>query len=96
MHKRRNRKTVVKDGWITYKGERLEICNSQQYGMHKETVLAFIGQLDAAIAIHKRVLVINLIFSTNYYTDTNKKLSDFMKNIKQWIGRHYGIYNIGY
>ena len=96
MHKRRNRKTVIKDGWITYKGERLEICNSQQYGVYKKTVLAFIGQLDAAIAIHKRVLVINLIFSTNYYTDTNKKLSDFMKNIKQWIGRHYGIYNIGY
>ena len=96
MHKRRNRKTVIKDGWITYKGEKLEICNSEDYGVYKQLALAFIDQLDAAITIHKRVLVINLIFSTSYYTDTNKKFSAFMKNIKQWIERHYNIYNIGY
>jgi hypothetical protein len=96
MHKRRNRKTVIKDGWITYKGEKLEICNSEDYGVYKQLALAFIDQLDVAITIHKRVLVINLIFSTSYYTDTNKKFSAFMKNIKQWIERHYNIYNIGY
>ena len=96
MHKRRNRKTVTKDGWITYKGERLEICNSEEYGVYKQTILAFIDQLDTAINIHKRVLVLRLDFRTNYYTDTNKKFSTFMKNIKQWIERHYEIYNIGY
>lgn len=96
MHKRRNRKTVIKDGWITYKDERLEICNSQKYGVYKQTILAFIDQLDASIAIHKRVLVLRVDFRVNYYTDTNKKFSTFMKNIKQWIERNYNIYNIGY
>jgi hypothetical protein len=96
MHKRRNRKTVIKDGWITYKGERLEICNSQRYGVYKEIVLVFIDQLDAAITIHKRALVLRLDFRTNYYTETNKRFSTFIKNIKQWIERHYGIYNTGY
>jgi hypothetical protein len=96
MHKRRNRKTVIKDGWISYKDERLEICNSQKYGVYKQTILAFIDQLDASIAIHKRVLVLRVDFRVNYYTDTNKKFSTFMKNIKQWIERNYDIYNIGY
>jgi len=76
MHKRRNRKTVTKDGWITYKGERLEICNSQKYGVYKQTVLAFIDQLDVAITIHKRVLVINLIgtlLTYNLPTSTTKE-----------------------
>ena len=96
MHKRRNRKTVIKDGWIIYKGERLEICNSQQYGVYKETVLAFIEQLDLAIAIHRRLLVLRVDLHMNKCTEDNFIMSKFMKNIKQHLGRHYGIKNIGY
>ena len=96
MHKRRNRKTVIFDGWIVYGGAKIEICNAQQYGSYKEIVISFIEQLDAAISIHKRVLVLRLDFHMNYYTETNYKFSKFMKNITQWLNRHYGIKSIGY
>ena len=96
MHKRRNRKTVIYDGWITYKGERLEICNSSKYGVYKEVVYAFIEQLDLAIKIHKRVLVVRLDFHMNYYTEDNHIFSNFIKNIKQYLDRHYDIQNVGY
>jgi len=96
VRKRRNRKTVIKDGWIAHNGERIEICNSDSYGVYKKTVLAFIEQLDAAIQIHRRVLVVNLFFSINYYTDTSYTFSKFMKNIKQYLSRNYDIQNVGY
>ena len=96
MHKRRNRKTVTFDGWIVYSGVKIKINNAQQYGVYKEIVISFIGQLDAAISIHKRVLVLRLDFHVNYYTETNNKLSKFMKNIIQWLNRHYGIKKVGY
>nr|MBC8147895.1 inovirus-type Gp2 protein [Bacteroidota bacterium] len=96
MCKRRNRKTVTKDGWIEYKGESLEICNSTKYGMYKETVISFIEQLDLAIAIHRRLLVLRVDLHMNKYTDDNFILSKFMKNIKQYLNRHYSIKNIGY
>ncbi len=96
MKKLRNRKTIIKDGWITYNDERLEICNSEKYGVYKEIVYSFIKQLDLSIQIHRRVLVINLVFSINYYTEDNHVFSNFLKNIRQYLGRHYDIKNIGY
>lgn len=96
MHKRRNRKTITFDGWIVYGGEKIKINNSPQHGVYKETVISFIKQLDAAISIHKRVLVLRLDFHMNYYTETNYKFSKFMKNITQWLNRQYGIKNVGY
>ena len=34
----RNRKKIIKDRWIEYKGETLEICNSEQYGVYEEII----------------------------------------------------------
>ena len=96
MNNRRNRNTVTFDGWIVYGGVKIEICNAQQYGVYKKIVISFIKQLDAAISIHKRVLVLRLDFHMNYYTETNYKFSKFMKNITQWLNRQYGIKNVGY
>ena len=96
MHQLRNRNTITYDGWIVYDGEKIKINNGPQYGVYKETIISFIGQLDAAISIHKRVLVLRLDFHMNYYTETNNKLSKFMKNIIQWLNRHYGIKKVGY
>ena len=96
MHQLRNRNTITYDGWIAYDGEKIKICNAQEYGVYKKIVISFIKQLDAAISIHKRVLVLRLDFHINYYTETNNKLSKFMKNIIQWLNRHYGIKKVGY
>lgn len=79
-----------------HNGESIEICNAQGYGVYKRTVFAFIEQLDAAIQIHNRVLVVNLFFSINYYTETNKIFSQFIKNLIQYLGRHYDINKVGY
>jgi len=96
MHQLRNRNTINYDSWIVYDGEKIKINNRSQYGVYKETIISFIGQLDAAISIHKRVMVLRLDFHMNYYTETNYKFSKFMKNIIQWLNRHYGIKKVGY
>jgi hypothetical protein len=96
MHQLRNRNTITYDGWIVYDGEKIKINNRPQHGVYKKIVISFIKQLDAAISIHKRVLVLRLDFHVNYYTETNNKLSKFMKNIIQWLNRHYGIKKVGY
>jgi hypothetical protein len=64
--------------------------------VYKEVVYAFIEQLDLAIKIHKRVLVVRLDFHMNYYTEDNHIFSNFIKNIKQYLDRHYDIQNVGY
>ena len=93
----RNRKKVLKEGWINNKGERLEICNSQEYGVYGDIVHNFIDQLDAAYLIHGRILVVRLDFKINIYTDTNAVFSNFMKNTVQWLSRSdYGINKVGY
>jgi len=92
----RNRKKIIKDGWIEYKGESIEICNSQQYGIYEEMLHKFIEQLDIAYLIHKRLLVVRLDYRINYYTENNRLLSNHMKNIIQWLRREYGIKNVGY
>ena len=96
MHKRRNRKTVIKEGWVDYRDERLEICNSAKYGVYRETIFSFIEQLDLAITIHRRLFVLRLDFHMSKYTNDNFIFSKFMKNIKQTFDRHYDIQNIGY
>ena len=96
MHQLRNRNTITYDGWIVYDGEKIKINNRPQHGVYKKIVISFIKQLDAAISIHKRVLVLRLDFHMNYYTETNYKFSKFMKNIIQWLNRHYGIKKVGY
>ena len=55
-----------------------------------------IDQLDISIKIHKRVLVYQFILHTNYYTPDSKRVTNLMKNLKQKIGRDYGIKHIGY
>ena len=92
----RNRKKIIKDGWIKYKGASLEIRNSQQYGVYEEILHKFIDQLDIAYLKHKRVLVVRLEYRINYYTANNKLFSNHMKNITQWLRREYGIKDIGY
>jgi hypothetical protein len=96
MKKPRNRKTVINDGWIDYNGEKIEICNSSKFGIYKKILLSFIEQLDTAIQIHGRVLVLRSDFHMNFYTSDNKIFSNYIKNIKQYLKRHYGITNIGY
>lgn len=96
MTKFRNRKTIIKDGWIDYKDEKIEICNSSNYGVYKDIILTFIEQLDRAISIHRRVLVIRLDFHMNYYTSDNKIFSNYLKNIKQFLLRNYNIKDIAY
>ncbi len=96
MKTTRNRKRIIKDGWINYKGESLEICNAQQYGVYEDMIYKFIEQLDKAYSIHKRLLVSRLDYKINLYTENNKIFSNYMKNIIQWLRREYGITHVGY
>lgn len=93
---RRNRKRIIKEGWIDYKEEQIEICNSLDYGIYEEIIVSLIEQLDTSIDIHKRVLCVRLDFHINYHTGTNLRFSNFLKQMKQRILRDYGIKQIGH
>jgi len=92
-----NRKREYFCEHIEINGEQIRInIGSNTGGVYYEIIKRMIDQLDIAIKIHKRVLVYQFILSTNYYTPDNKRISNLMKNLKQKIGRDYGIKQIGY
>jgi len=92
----RNRKSIFRGGWIDYKGEKIEIMNSYEYGVYSEILYSFINQFDLIINRHGRVLVLFIQFHVNYYTDDNKHISNLIKNIKQFLYRKYGVDYVGH
>ena len=99
-----NRKRIYRDDILNYKGtnkmkitacEQIKIQQGKQ-GAYFEIITSTIEQLDLALKIHKRVLVHRFDLHPNKYTGNNEPLSKFMKRLKQWIYRHYGINSIGY
>ena len=94
--RQRNRKKVYRGGWIDYKGEKIEIMNSYEYGIYYEILYSFINQFDLLINRHARVMVVFLQLHVNYYSDDNKHISNLFKNIKQFLKRKYGMNDIGY
>ena len=92
----RNRKSIFRGGWIDYKGEKIEIMNSYEYGVYSEILYSFINQFDLIINRHRRVLVLFLQLHVNYYSEDNKHISNLLKNIKQFLKRKYGMNDIGY
>ena len=92
-----NRKRKYFHDHIEINGEQIHVnIGKNKGGVYYEIITRMIGQLDASIKIHKRVLVHQFILSTNYYTPNNKRISNLMKNLKQKIKRDYGITEIGY
>jgi len=92
-----NRKRKYFYDHIEINGEQVHInIGKNKGGVYYEIITRVIGQLDAAIKIHGRILVHQFILHTNYYTPDSKRVSNHMKNLKQKIKRNYGITNIGY
>ena len=93
---KRNRKTAIYQEYLEKDGELIKINGGENMGIYPDIVNTFVDQLDAAIEIHGRVLVTRFDLRVNYYTGTSHTLSKFIKNMKQWLGRKYGVVNIGY
>ena len=96
MNKTQDRKTKHFNENLRINGELLGVNAGGKYGVYVEIIQRFVEQLDIAISIHKRLLVHRVDLHTTYYSPNNKIISRFMNRVKQWIGRNYGIDNIGY
>ena len=97
-----NRKRILKDSIFNYKTkgglcEQIEInTGTNNQGVYFEIINSTIQQLDLTLQIHKRILVHRFDLHPAKYTSNNEPLSKFIKRLKQWIYRNYGITNIGY
>lgn len=96
MAKSNNRKTQYFGEYFEYQGEWLKIQSSEVLGVYKEILIKTIEQLDCSIKIHKRVLVLRVDLHLNIYTDDNKRISNFMNNLRGFLKRHYQIDKLGY
>jgi len=98
QNKRNNRKTKCFDEHFNYMGEELIILqgNKNNQGSYIEILNRMIEQLDIALDIHKRLMVLRVDFHSTYYTGNNRQFSKFINRLKQWIYRNYRIINIGH
>ena len=96
MPKTNNRKTPYFKEYFAYRGEQLKINANENHGIYKEPLVKTIEQLDCSIKIHKRILVLRFDLRLNIYTGDSKRVSNFIKNIKAYLVRHYQINKIGF
>jgi hypothetical protein len=93
---KKNRKKEYYGSTLTINNEQLEINSTETLGVYPVIIENMVGQLDACIAIHKRVFVLRFDLHLNEYSDDNKQVSDFMRAQKQRIMRKYKTKHIGY
>jgi hypothetical protein len=92
-----NRKRKFFSETIEVNGEQIPInIGKNKGGVYYEIVHRAIEQLDIAIEIHKRVFVYNFILHTNNSISNNYRVTNFMKNLKQKLGRDYKMKKISY
>ena len=91
-----DRKTKHFKPYIEINGETLKVNAGKKKGIYKEIIKRFVSQLDIALSIHKRLLVLRVDFHLNKFSSDNKVISRFLNRLKQWLKRNYGLENIGY
>jgi len=92
----KNRKKEHFGSCLTINSEKLVVNSSNIHGVYPIIIERLVEQLDAAIRIHKRVLVLRFDLHLREYSGDNKIISTFMNRLKQWIGRKFKTKNIGY
>ena len=93
---KRNRKKEHYGSLLTINNEELEINSTKALGVYPAIIEKMVEQLDACIAIHKRVFVLRFDLHLNQYSDDNKQVSAFMRGQTQRIRRKYKTKHIGY
>jgi len=91
-----DRKTKYFESYIEINGETFSINADINKGIYIEILERFVSQLDIALCIHKRLLVIRVDLHLNKFSADNKVISRFMNRLKQWLKRNYGLNKIGY
>ena len=91
-----DRKTKYYRSSIEIKGETFSINAGLKKGIYKEIIQRFVSQLDIALSIHNRLLVIRLDLHLNNASRDNKVISKFMNRLKQWLKRNYDLEKVGY
>ena len=91
-----DRKTKHYEPHIQIKGETIKVNAGVNKGIYREIIERFVSQLDTALCIHKRLLVLRFDLHLNKYSKDNKVISRFMNQLKQWLKRNYGLDKVGY
>ena len=91
----RNRKTVYFHNSFKHNDEWLEVLQGDK-GLYIQIINKVIEQLDAAISIHKRILVYRFDLHVNYYEDDNQRLTKFINRLKLWLFRNYKMRSVGH
>lgn len=93
--KTRNRKTVIRNEFITHKGVTYRV-NPKKSGLYVETLRSMIEQFEVAASLWSRVFVLRFDLHQDFYTDKNKLVSKFFNRISTKLKREYGFKKIGF
>ena len=91
-----DRKTKHFKPYIEIKVETLNVNAGAKKGIYREIIERFVSQLDIALSIHNRLLVIRFDLHLNKFSPNNKVISRFMNRLKQWLKRNYDLEKVGY
>ncbi len=91
----KNRKYVTHSETMIRNGTTYNL-NVKRSGVYSVIIHRAIDQLDICEAKWKRVLVVRFDLHQSIYTDNNKLVSRFMKNLKARLEREYQIHDPGY
>ncbi len=81
---------------MQYNDEWIEVNAPEGMGIYPVMLQKIIEQLDVALEIHRRVLVIRFDLHQPEYTSTSEHITKFRKRLIQKLQREYDTKNIGY
>jgi len=89
-------RTVIGETVWRYQGRELPINVTKRYGCYQDILKALVGQMDAMLNRHSRVLVFRLDLHLHDYTGDNHQISMMLRRCKQWLLERYQMSVVGH
>lgn len=70
--------------------------NSAKSGLFSHAIKSMIGQVDAMLSHHSKILVIRFDLRMYEYTDDNSIMTAFNRKLHKWLKRKYKLSRVGY
>lgn len=72
------------------------LLNSKPSGIYLRQMEKIVGQLEAILSYHAKIMIVRFDLHQVAYTDSNQRISKFLKHYLRWLKRHYSFKRIAY
>jgi len=88
-------KHITKTKVLTFRGENWHV-DTRKSGIYPDMLRKMLNQLFIMLDHHSKVIVIRIDLHQPTNTDTNKRMTQFMRRLKKWLLSKYGLKRVGY